>query len=178
MSAITDEKVEYSLFTMLKPVLLFSTLLTASFVTASLVTLGMSAPAQAENSTFAPAIISPKFTPDPIQLEGVAGGNQTAKDVAGTAETPTGACLGFVNDQPNHILELKSFFKYLSIVADGSADTTIVIKGPGGTWCNDDYQGKNAGVSGQWLPGRYEVWVGGYTKDRSATYKLKISETQ
>jgi hypothetical protein len=157
---------------MLKPVLFASTIVTTSLM------LSLNLPAQAQNSTFTSATISPKFTPDPMVLEGVAGGNQPAKDIAGAAETPTGACLGFVDGQPNHSLELKAFFNYLSIVADGSVDTTIVIKGPGGTWCNDDYQGKNAGVSGQWLPGSYNIWVGDYNKDKASTYKLKISETQ
>jgi hypothetical protein len=157
---------------MLKQVLLIATAAT------TVATLGLSLPAQAQNSAFTSATIKPKFAPDPMVLEGVSGGGKPAKDVAGTAETPTGACLGFVDSQPSHTLELKAFFNYLSIVADSSVDTTIVVAGPGGTWCNDDYQNKNAGVSGQWLPGSYNVWVGDYSKDRAAPYKLKISETQ
>jgi hypothetical protein len=153
---------------MLKPVF--------SVAASTVVALGIALSAQAQ--TYAPATIKPKFAPDPMVLEGVAGGVQSASSVAGTAETPTGACLGFVDREPNHKLELKAFFNYLSIVADGQADTTIIVKGPGGTWCNDDYQGKNAGVSGQWLPGSYEVWVGDYKKDKNTQYRLKISETQ
>jgi hypothetical protein len=158
---------------MLKPVFLVAV---STIATSTVAILGGALSAQAQ--ICAPATIKPKFAPDPMVLECVAGGTQSASSVAGTAETPTGACLGFVDNQPNHKLELKAFFNYLSIVADGQADTTIVVKGPGGTWCNDDYQGKNAGVSGQWLPGSYEVWVGDYNKDKNTQYKLKISETQ
>jgi hypothetical protein len=53
----------------------------------------------------------------------------------------------------------------------------MVVKGPGGVWCNDDYQDKNAGISGQWLPGIYQVWVGNYNKQK-VPYTLKISASQ
>jgi hypothetical protein len=133
--------------------------------------------AQAQ-STFDSAIVRPKFAPDPMQLKGVTGGQSTAASVAGTAETETGACLGYMDSQPYHRLELKSRFRYLSIVASSSTDTTILIKGPGGTWCNDDFQGKDAGISGEWLPGNYDVWVGQYSKTKAVPYVLKVSESQ
>jgi hypothetical protein len=133
--------------------------------------------AQAQ-STFDSAIVRPKFAPDPMQLEGVTGGQSTAASVAGTAETETGACLGYMDSQPYHSLDLKARFQYLSVVASSSIDTTILIKGPGGTWCNDDYQGKDAGISGEFLPGRYDVWVGRYGKTQAVPYVLRISETQ
>lgn len=137
--------------------------------------------AQAQDSqpsTFDSAIIRPKFAPDPILLKGVTGGQSLARSVAGTAETETGACLGYMSQQPYHRLELKARFRYLSIVATSSTDTTMVIQGPGGTWCNDDYDGKDAGISGEWLPGAYNVWVGSYKKDQVVPYRLKISETR
>jgi hypothetical protein len=152
---------------MLKPALLLT----------SLLVVGLTVPAYAQNSgAFTPVTIRPKFKSDPLKLEGVAGGNKPAKAIAGTIETPTGACLGFIDDQPDHTLEIKDFFSYLSIVAESDADTTIVVKGPGGTWCNDDFQGKNAGVSGEWLAGKYDVWVGTYAKKKTTAYQLKISE--
>jgi hypothetical protein len=144
----------------------------------ALASLGLSLPAQAQSGTFGNATVKPKFVPDPIELEGVSGGAQSAQSVAGMGETPTGACLGNVDTKPDHVLSLTSSFKYLSLVTDSTADTTIVIKGPGGVWCNDDYQGKNAGISGQWLAGTYEVWVGSYTKNKSKPYTLKLSETR
>jgi hypothetical protein len=135
------------------------------------------APVQAQ-SIFDSAIVRPKFAPDPMQLKGVTGGQSATASVAGTKETETGACLGYMESQPYHRLELKSRFRYLSIVASSSTDTTILIKGAGGTWCNDDFQGKDAGVSGEWLPGSYDVWVGSYARNKAIPYTLKLSENQ
>jgi hypothetical protein len=147
---------------------------------AALATIGIAATTTAvqAQSIFDSAIVRPKFAPDPMQLKGVTGGQSSAASVAGTAETETGACLGNMDSQPYHRLELKSRFRYLSIVASSSTDTTILIKGPGGTWCNDDFQGKDAGISGEWLPGSYDVWVGSYAKNKAIPYTLKMSENQ
>jgi len=71
---------------------------------------------------------------------------------------------------------LTSFFNYLAIEVQSPEDTTIVIKGPGGSWCNDEYQGKNPGLAGQWQPGTYGIWVGSYDKSKFHPYIIKISE--
>jgi hypothetical protein len=86
--------------------------------------------------------------------------------------------VGFVDEQPDHTIELTAFFNYLSLVVESPQDTTIVISGPGGTWCNDDFQGKNPGIAGQWLAGTYRVWVGSYDKNKYHPYVIKISEVQ
>ena len=125
---------------------------------------------------FENATIGPNFSPDPRTLRGISGGSVPAKNVAGRAETATGPCVGFVDGQPDHKLVLNSFFNYLSIEVDSPQDTTLVIKGPGGTWCNDDYQGKNAGISGQWLKGSYQIWVGSYEKKKYHPYVIQITE--
>ncbi|MHC5833095.1 MAG: hypothetical protein ACYT04_98205, partial [Nostoc sp.] len=57
-------------------------------------------------------------------------------------------------------------------------DTTIIIKGPGGTWCNDDFDGKNAGMIGEWLAGSYQIWVGSYEKGKYLPYTLQITEVK
>jgi hypothetical protein len=108
----------------------------------------------------------------------VSGGSTSAREIAGRADTPTGGCSGFMADQPDHVLDLKAFFQYLSVSAQSPEDTTIVVKGPGGIWCNDDYDGKNAGVSGQWLPGLYQIWVGSFKKGNSLPYTLRITATR
>ena len=129
-------------------------------------------------STYENATLSPGFSPDPKQLKGVSGGSTSAREIAGRAETPTGGCVGYMAEPPAHILELKAFFKYLAVSARSQEDTTIVVKGPGGIWCNDDYDGKNAGVSGQWLPGTYQIWVGSFKKGNSLPYTLRLTETR
>ncbi len=129
----------------------------------------------ADSPLFENVTISPRFSPDPLTLRGVSGGNIPASDVA----TPpvTGTCVGFVDEEPDHRLELTAFFNYLSLRVQSSEDTTIVIRGPGGSWCNDDYQGnKNPGIAGQWLSGTYEVWIGSYQPNQYHPYTIRITE--
>ncbi|WP_421656977.1 hypothetical protein [Leptothermofonsia sp. ETS-13] len=122
--------------------------------------------------------IGPRFSPNSLQVRGSGGGNVPVKDIVGISETPTGSCTGFANAKPNHTLVLTSFFNSLSLQVESPEDTAIAIKGPGGVWCNDDYQGKNPGVSGQWLAGTYQVWVSSYGKNRFPTYILRITEVR
>lgn len=119
--------------------------------------------------------LSPQFSPNPVELKGKAGGSAAVSEIAGQAVTPTGPCTGFANAASDHTITLKAFFKQLSLEVESSQDTAIAIRGPGGVWCNDDFQGKNPGVSGQWLAGKYEIWVSTYAKNQAAPYVLKIS---
>ncbi len=139
---------------------------------------GWNLAAQAQSTLFADVTLAPQFSPDPMELQGIAGGTVTAKEVVGQADTPTGPCVGFVDRQPDHNLVLQGYFSYLNLQVTSPDDTTLVISGPGGTWCNDDFQGKNPGIAGEWLPGTYKVWVGSYAKGRSSPYRLRISETR
>lgn len=120
--------------------------------------------------------LSPKFSPDPTILKGISGGSVPAKTIAGRADTATGPCVGFMDEKPDHVLVLTAFFNYLSVVVEAPEDTTMVVSGPGGTWCNDDYQGKNPGIAGQWLPGTYKIWIGSYDKNKYVPYIIKITQ--
>lgn len=118
------------------------------------------------------------FKPDPRIIRGISGGTERARNIARLSETPNGPCVGFVARNPSHTLVLNSPFNYLRLQVKSPDDTTIVIAGPGGTWCNDDYDGKNAGIAGQWLPGTYNIWVGSYQKDKYTPYIIQITEVQ
>ncbi len=65
-----------------------------------------------EQVTLSPGL---DFIDDPIVLEGISGGSIPARQVAGRLDTPTGACLGFVERAPDHVLTLTDFFDYLSL---------------------------------------------------------------
>lgn len=130
------------------------------------------------SAIFEKVTIGKEFTPDPLVLEGVSGGSEDARAIAGRGETPTGACVGFVDAEPDIKLTLTDFFEYLKVEVESQADTTIVITGPGGTWCNDDLKDKNPSVTGQWLAGTYSIWVGSYEKGRYQPYEVKISKVQ
>ncbi|MBE9056678.1 hypothetical protein [Sphaerospermopsis sp. LEGE 08334] len=127
---------------------------------------------------FGDITIGQKFSPDPLKVRGMSGGSIPASKVNGTSETPTGPCSGFVDEAPDHILKLTSKFDYLKLQVESPADTTIMIKGPGGIWCNDDFDGKNPGIVGEWLQGTYQVWAGSYEKGKYFPYTLKITEVK
>ena len=109
-------------------------------------------------------------------ISGTAGGGISLRDVAGKDETATGSCLGFGKGEADQILRLNSGFRDLTVVVKSSMDTTIVVKGPGGTWCNDDFQGKNPGLDGQWQAGEYKIWIGTQGRNQSVNYVLKVSQ--
>ncbi len=114
-------------------------------------------------------------TSNPLLVDGVSGGSIAALEVVRTEQTATGFCDGFINRQPNHTLTLKKFFDFLKIEVDSPADTTIVIQGPGGIWCNDDANHTNPVIEGQWQPGVYKVWIGSYQENTTNNYRIKIS---
>ena len=114
--------------------------------------------------------------PEPLIVRGISGGSVSAKKIAGKSETSNGACAGFVDARPDHTLVLETFFDYLSLEIQSPQDTTIVVRGPGGSWCNDDAQGKNPGLAGEWLAGTYRIWVGSYNKTSYHPYILRISK--
>jgi len=109
-------------------------------------------------------------------ISGTAGGGTSLRDIAGKSETATGSCLGFGKGQADQILRLNSRFRDLTVVVKSNMDTTIVVQGPGGTWCNDDFQGKNPGLDGQWQAGEYKIWIGTQGRNQSVNYVLKVSQ--
>lgn|GEM_PF-430286 len=141
------------------------------------ISLLAAAPLQAQSPQSLDVVtIGPRFSPNPLEVKGSAGGNTLAKDLVGRAKTPTGECVGYASAKPNSTIELTEFFDSLSLVVQSADDTALAIQGPGGLWCNDDFQGKNPGVSGQWLPGTYKIWVSSYAPNRAPAYVLRITE--
>ncbi|WP_088890111.1 hypothetical protein [Leptolyngbya ohadii] len=141
------------------------------------------APAHAQTpgqplTIFENVTLSPGFAPDPTTVRGISGGDRSANEIAGRSSTATGPCNGFIDTQPDHTIVLTQFFNYLSLQVQSNEDTTIIVRGPGGTWCNDDYSGKNPGIAGQWLSGTYEVWVGSFAQNSFSPYVIRISETK
>jgi len=111
----------------------------------------------------------------PLTIQGTSGGAIAALEISQTKNTATGYCDGFARSQPNHILKIDTFFNYLRLEVESSADTTILVKGVGGVWCNDDAGSTNPVIEGQWRPGVYQIWVGSYQADSSNKYKIKIT---
>jgi hypothetical protein len=139
---------------------------------------GLPAIAQSPTTIFENVTLSPSFTPDPTTVRGISGGEAAASQVAERADTVTGPCNGFIDAQPDHTIVLTQYFNYLSLQVQSPEDTTLVIRGPGGVWCNDDYSGKNPGIAGKWLSGTYQVWIGSYDSQKYHPYVMRITELQ
>jgi hypothetical protein len=131
-----------------------------------------------EAPIFGDVTIGSKFAPDPITVRGMSGGEIPGKQITNTAETSTGPCAGYFDEKPDHNIELKNRFEYLKLLVQSHADTALIVQGPGGTWCNDDLDGKNPGIVGEWLPGTYSVWIGSYQKNQYIPYTLQITEVK
>ncbi|NJL11418.1 MAG: hypothetical protein HC908_18215 [Calothrix sp. SM1_7_51] len=126
---------------------------------------------------FGDVTVRPKFS-EPLTVRGMSGGSVSGNQVAGRSDTATGPCTGFVDEKPDHSIVLTSKFDYLKLQVQSPEDTTIIVKGPGGTWCNDEFDQKNPGIVGEWLPGNYNVWVGSYKKNQYLPYTLQITEVK
>lgn len=115
----------------------------------------------------------------PVVVRGISGGDTSATQLTGRSNTDTGPCLGFVDSQPDHRMELTNAFDFLSLQVQSTADTTLVVRGPGGIWCNDNYSlDFNPGMAGEWLPGLYEIWVGSHRVNRYHPYIIQISASR
>ncbi len=109
-------------------------------------------------------------------IRGLSGGPISAKETTGRENTVTGPCVGFIDQEPDHRLVLNGFFESLKLEVKSSEDTTLVIRGPGGSWCNDDFEGKNPGIIGQWFSGTYEIWVGSYQRNKYYPYLIILTK--
>ena len=120
--------------------------------------------------------IAPSFSPKAIELRGISGGGVETQTTSGRKDTETGACIGFVDAAPDHKVTLTKPFSYLKLQVKSSGDTILLLRGPGGSWCSDDVSDRNPEISGDWLAGTYEVWVGSYEENASFPYLLKVTE--
>lgn len=122
--------------------------------------------------------LSPNFSPDPVTVHGISGGAQPASDVSGRAETVTGLCTGFVDGEPDHTMVLTDYFDYLQLQVQSPENTMLLVRGPGGSWCNDTYEGANPGIAGQWFSGTYQIWIGSLETNRYHPYIIRITSSQ
>ncbi len=116
------------------------------------------------------------FRPNPTTVAGTGGGDRPAADVVETANSPTGPCLGYISTTPHEEVVLETNFSNLEMRVESDLDTTLVISGPGGVWCNDDSGSKNPAIAGAWLPGTYRIWVGAYRAEQVPDYRLLIQD--
>ncbi len=115
------------------------------------------------------------FTPDPFNVQVVAGGNINARQSLGSA------CAGYISENPDFDLYWTAGSTGLPLVisADSATDTTLVVRTPNGQWlCEDDggFNGMNPGMRiDNPQSGLYDIWVGTYGGG-TAPATLSVSE--
>ncbi len=113
------------------------------------------------------------FTPDPYNVDVIAGG-----DIAISDHT-NGECRGYVATAPDvRVVFQGGTFPELYFSVDSDRDTTLVINDPNGNWWCDDDGGNeplNPLIRMAPISGQYDIWIGTYGRDR-ANATLGISE--
>ena len=136
----------------------------AAFAAAVMVCVGGQATAQ----NYRDFEIGANFTPDPQVGTGHAGGPVEAS-------TFGPGCVGMIDDSPDHVVTVTSTVN-LRMYALSAVDTTLVVRGPSGTFCDDDsHGGLNPEINARLAPGRYEVYVGRFGDD-TGPYTLTLTE--
>ncbi|MCA9562678.1 MAG: hypothetical protein KC561_04270 [Myxococcales bacterium] len=108
---------------------------------------------------------------DPIRLSGVALGLRPASGQFGPS------CMGNIAESPSHAIRLNEESD-VSFVVNGAegGDTTLVVAGPSGTFCDDDSNGLNPRIETHLGPGTHYIYVGEYGWTPSGTsYGLVVS---
>lgn len=127
---------------------------------------------------FSPVVVIPGLFAIALMLPAAAsaqavsiGPNSTPTSMPGEAGGPIHAammdarCTGQVDELPNHVIQVTADMAMLSFRVQSASDSTLMILGPSGTWCNDDSDGLNAAIEGPFTAGTYSVFVGSFNGD-------------
>lgn len=110
----------------------------------------------------------------PVTASGTAGGAVNARETH-TGTAPHTGCVGYMPAEPQHLLNIDGE-QTLTVVANvqGTGDLTMAIVGPSGTWCNDDFEGLDPGLTAAFPTGEYRVFVGTFGAEQSFPYTLTV----
>jgi len=112
------------------------------------------------------------FTPDPQTATGVSGYSDAGRVDAATFGVQ---CTGFIDTTPDHTITVTSSVT-LRLTVKSEIDSVLVIRGPAGTFCDDDSAGGlNAQINALFTPGEYEVYVGNIGE--AGEYILTVTES-
>lgn len=126
------------------------------------------AAASAHGADYGNFEIGPGFTPDPQTGTGTTGGRRDAAQAFG------GNCSGSVDTTPDHVITVTGAVN-LKVYTTSTTDSTLVVRGPSGTFCDDDSRGElDAEINAMLRPGRYEVYVGHLGE--TGQYTLTLTE--
>ena len=142
---------------------------------AAIAALAFSGVAAAQNINGTPSYgnfqLNAGFMPDPQYADVLSGGRTDASRISG--------CRGFIATNPDVRVFYNSGSYPLTIWAESSGDTTLVINAPDGNWYCDDDSGGNLNPAirfGRPMSGRYEIWVGTFGSTSNLQSRVWISE--
>lgn len=118
------------------------------------------------------------LTDEGIQFQGTTTGSYGLMRLAGR-DRRRRLCLGYGSEQPSHVLVLAEDANRLNLAVESDGDTTLLVEGPRGIDCNDNYRrnSRDAAVrDGRWPAGTYRIWVGAFEKGDRISYKLLVSQ--
>ena len=119
------------------------------------------------------------LTDEGVRFEGQTSGEYGLMRLAGR-DRRRRLCLGYGSQDPDHVLVLSEAVNRLSLVVESEGDTTLLVEGPRGIDCNDNYQrnSRDAAVrGGQWPAGTYRIWVGAFEQGERIDYELTVSSS-
>ena len=85
-------------------------------------------------------------------------------------------CTGHVPELPSLTLDVRVAGSYAMAVRS-EGDTTLVVVGPGGPFCNDDFHGSNPLLTETLSVGQYQVYVGSYSRMLSHPFEFLVQTT-
>lgn len=146
------------------------------FAAVSLAAIMMAGAASAQDAsltaTYGEISLRAGFTPDPYTVSLTAGGS-----INGSALP--GSCTGMISRAPDFEVTYTAGSFPLVFRSISSADTTLIINGPDGSWsCDDDSYGDGDAqvVFRRPQSGTYDIWVGTFGNS-TASATLQITET-
>ena len=125
------------------------------------------------NPTYGTVNLTAGYTPDPYVVNVQSGGSQNAQNLSSS-------CRGFIANAPDVRVNYSAGSFPLIFSVASSADTTLVVNAPDGSWyCDDD--GGNNGLNpairfGSPMSGQYDDWIGTYGNASLQPAQLHVSE--
>ena len=114
------------------------------------------------------------------EVQGVTGGELSFLELA-ARDRRRKLCLGYGRQAPDYLLELTAQQPRLRIAVESGGDTTLLVQGPEGIDCNDNYrrEHQDAAVTANNLPaGTYRIWVGAFNRGDELSYTLRVFDPE
>lgn len=117
---------------------------------------------------------------DGSQVQGTITGDYSLTQLA-SRDRRRKLCLGYGSQEPSHLLELESDQGRLQLRVESDSDTTLLIQGPNGINCNDNYtrHHRDAAITQRiWPAGLYRIWVGSFDRGDRVNYRLRVISSE